>query len=74
MAELAVPGFEGPATRRTLHANVEVMMGGEAKLLAQGWRRCALGQRTTQWCAHAEEQLLPLDRYPLPATGHVPPA
>ena len=31
-------------------------MDDEAKLLAQGWRRCALGQRTTQWCAQAEEQ------------------
>jgi hypothetical protein len=28
----------------------------ETELLAQGWRRCAVGQGTTQWCAQAEEQ------------------
>jgi len=26
------------------------------EFLKCGWRRCALGQRTTQWCAQAEEQ------------------
>lgn len=26
------------------------------ELLKHGWRRCAVGQRTTQWCAQAEEQ------------------
>ncbi len=33
-----------------------VKMGDEAELIAQGWRRCAIGQTTTQWCAQAEEQ------------------
>ena len=28
----------------------------EAELLENGWRRCAVGQKTTQWCAQAEEQ------------------
>lgn len=27
----------------------------EAELLENGWRRCAVGQKTTQWCAQAEE-------------------
>jgi hypothetical protein len=31
-------------------------MMDEAELIAQGWRRCAVGQKTTQWCAQAEEQ------------------
>lgn len=31
-------------------------MGDEAELIAHGWRRCAIGQTTTQWCAQAEEQ------------------
>lgn len=26
------------------------------ELLKRGWRRCAIGQTTTQWCAQAEEQ------------------
>ena len=31
-------------------------MVDETELLAKGWRRCAIGQTTTQWCAQAEEQ------------------
>jgi hypothetical protein len=31
-------------------------MVDETELLAKGWRRCAAGQKTTQWCAQAEEQ------------------
>jgi hypothetical protein len=31
-------------------------MMDEAELLENGWRRCAVGQKTTQWCAQAEEQ------------------
>lgn len=26
------------------------------ELLKRGWRQCAVGQKTTQWCAQAEEQ------------------
>lgn len=28
----------------------------ETELIERGWRRCAIGQTTTQWCAQAEEQ------------------
>lgn len=28
----------------------------ETELIERGWRRCAIGQKTTQWCAQAEEQ------------------
>lgn len=31
-------------------------MMDETELIERGWRRCAAGQRTTQWCAQAEEQ------------------
>jgi hypothetical protein len=34
----------------------EENMMDETELFAQGWRRCAVGQRSTQWCAQAEEQ------------------
>lgn len=29
-------------------------MMDETELIERGWRRCAAGQRTTQWCAQAE--------------------
>ena len=28
----------------------------DTELIERGWRRCAVGQKTTQWCAQAEEQ------------------
>lgn len=28
----------------------------DTELIERGWRRCAVGQTTTQWCAQAEEQ------------------
>lgn len=31
-------------------------MMDETELIERGWRRCAAGQRTTQWCAQAEGQ------------------
>lgn len=31
-------------------------MMDETELIERGWRRCAIGQKTTQWCAQAEEQ------------------
>ena len=24
------------------------------RMIAEGWRQCAIGQQTTQWCAEAE--------------------
>jgi hypothetical protein len=36
------------------HLHSMVSQGQEEALLAQGWRRCAAGQRVSQWCAAAE--------------------
>jgi hypothetical protein len=47
-----------PAIERFFKLAYEAGAAAErSRMIADGWRQCAQGQRTTQWCAQAADRL-----------------
>ena len=52
--EAGFTGFDSQSER--LHDFARLVAAAERdRMIADGWRQCAKGQRTTQWCAVAEQ-------------------